>query len=79
MRAILLAALLVIAAQSALAQSNTGTNTGGASAATGVPPAPTGHRQPKRADVPTAADDQAKIDEADRALDRKIRSICRGC
>lgn len=40
--------------------------------------APVGHRQPKAADVPPTAD-QARIDAEDRALDRKIRSICRGC
>jgi len=43
-------------------------------------PAPVGHRQPRAADVPasaTAAEKQSEADDA--ALDRKIKSICRGC
>ena len=45
-----------------------------------VPPAPVGHRQPRAADIPpgaTAAEKQS--DAEDAALDRKIKSICRGC
>ncbi len=43
-------------------------------------PAPVGHRQPRAADLPpgaTAAEKQ--MDAEDAALDRKIKSICRGC
>ena len=43
-------------------------------------PAPVGHRQPRAADIPpgaTAAEKQS--DAEDAALDRKIKSICRGC
>ncbi|ABD07655.1 conserved hypothetical protein [Rhodopseudomonas palustris HaA2] len=40
--------------------------------------APVGHRQPRRTDVPPERSiDQ--VDPADAALDRKIKSICRGC
>ena len=43
--------------------------------------APVGHRQPKATEVPpdqeTAAEKKQK--EVDRALDKKLKSICRGC
>jgi hypothetical protein len=44
--------------------------------------APVGHRQPRLSDVPaesTKAGNPDQIDPADAALDRKIKSICRGC
>lgn len=69
------------AATAVLAQGNAGSTSGGTSAGTGTTTviAPVGHRQPKRGDVPEVAADQARNDAADRELDRKIRSICRGC
>src|SRR5580698_8052653 len=42
---------------------------------TGVAPLP-GHRQPRRGKAPAAYE---KRDPQDVALDRKIRSICKGC
>lgn len=45
--------------------------------------APVGHRQPRRADVPEAGNSAPDAGlgptAEDRALDRKIKSICRGC
>jgi hypothetical protein len=44
--------------------------------------APVGHRQPRLSDIPaesTKAGNPDQIDPADAALDRKIKSICRGC
>ena len=44
--------------------------------------APVGHRQPRASDVPSEtkdAESPMKADPADAALDRKIKSICRGC
>lgn len=83
MKTIVIATAIVMsfAATAALAQSNAGSTSGGTSATgTGGPAAaPVGHRQPKRADVPEINTDQARNDAADRELDRKIRSICRGC
>lgn len=82
MKTVVIATAIVMSfvSAAALAQGNAGTS-GGTSAAgsTTVIQAPVGHRQPKRGDVPDATSDQAKIDAADRELDRKIRSICRGC
>lgn len=83
MKTIVIATAVVMsfAATVALAQGNAGSTSGGTSATgTGGPvPAPVGHRQPKRGDVPELNADQARNDAADRELDRKIRSICRGC
>ena len=60
--------------------SYTGSNSGARNG--GVLPAPVGHRQPRAGDVPSEKnlsnpDDQANKEDA--ALDRKIKSICRGC
>ncbi len=44
--------------------------------------APVGHRQPKAGEVPQAQEltDAEKRQKAlDQALDRKLKSICRGC
>ncbi|RJF69568.1 hypothetical protein [Rhodopseudomonas palustris] len=41
--------------------------------------APIGHRQPRRDDVNEPASSIDKVDPQDAALDRKIKSICRGC
>ena len=43
--------------------------------------APIGHRQPRASDVPqeTGSNDPGKIDAQDRALDRMIKGICKGC
>jgi hypothetical protein len=38
--------------------------------------APIGHRQPRAGDVPQV---KTNLDAEDAALDRKIKSICRGC
>ncbi len=40
--------------------------------------APVGHRQPRTADIPTAAS-PLTLDQEDVNVDRKIRSVCRGC
>ncbi len=41
--------------------------------------APVGHRQPRAADVPSATEKNYTESAQDKELDRKIRSICRGC
>lgn len=71
-------ALLFAIPDSALAQGNTKQNRSSATQA------PAGHRQPQTKDVPsdqnTSTDnDPNKTTEADRALDKAVRSICRGC
>lgn len=41
--------------------------------------APVGHRQPRADQVPSAAEKNYMESPEDKALDRKIKSICRGC
>jgi len=44
--------------------------------------APVGHRQPRVGDVPNEknlADPNNPVNKEDAALDKKIKSICRGC
>ena len=48
----------------------------------GVPPAPVGHRQPRAGDVPSEknlSNPDTAANKEDAALDKKIKSICRGC
>jgi hypothetical protein len=47
-----------------------------------VPQAPIGHRQPRAGDVPSEknlANPNDPVNKEDAVLDRKIKSICRGC
>jgi hypothetical protein len=80
---IIATALALLGASAALAQQGAG------AANPSVPPtltpgsrvignAPVGHRQPRAADVPSSTESPADS-AADKALDRKIKSICRGC
>ena len=55
-----------------------GTGSGAAGSRSAVGQAPVGHLQPRRSDTSSERSiDQ--VDPADAALDRKIKSICRGC
>ena len=77
-----MALLALIGAPGALAQSG---NTGSSSATKGsggVLPAPVGHRQPRASDVPdekNLSNPSDPVNKEDALLDKKIRSICRGC
>ena len=45
-------------------------------------PAPVGHRQPRADEVPSDKDNSSATEamkREDAALDRKLKSICRGC
>ena len=47
-----------------------------------IPEAPIGHRQPRADQVPSEKDltnPDNPVNREDAALDRKIKSICRGC
>ena len=55
-------------------QGNGASGSGGTNGA-----APIGHRQPRVADVPDEKNDMTNVDPRDAALDRALRSICRGC
>lgn len=47
-----------------------------------IPQAPIGHRQPRPSDLPSEknlSDPNDPLSKENAALDRKIKSICRGC
>ena len=71
---------LLLAASGALAQSKSGTTTGPSATTNSgsIPPAPVGHRQPRASDVPSNQEKNYTESAEDKALDRKIKSICRG-
>jgi len=81
------ALLLLIAGPAAIAQ--TGNSGSGANSAkssgslsSGPLPAPVGHRQPRADQVPpeqNLSNPNEPVNKEDAALDRKIKSICRGC
>ena len=57
-------------------------NSGGSGGGGGVIQAPVGHRQPRAGDVPSEKslnDPNDPLSKENAALDRKIKSICRGC
>jgi hypothetical protein len=79
------AAVLILLGGSAAVAQNSGRmrdsagSTPAASPNAGGPiEAPIGHKQPRASDVPSQ-DNATKMDAEDAALDRKIKSICRGC
>jgi len=83
-----LALLVLIGGPAALAQS--GSNSGSSTAVKNQPQgsregpreAPIGHRQPRADQVPSErnlSDPNDPINREAQALDRKIKSICRGC
>lgn len=77
---IAMALLALIGAPSAIAQ--TGTGSSGMSKSGGVAQAPIGHRQPRAGDVPSEknlSNPSDPINKEDAILDKKIKSICRGC
>ena len=47
-----------------------------------IPDAPIGHRQPRASDVPSEknlSDPNDPLSRENQALDKKIKSICKGC
>jgi hypothetical protein len=80
---IISAALLVlIGGPVAIAQTGSKTGSSGASTQSQPREAPVGHRQPRAGDVPSEknlSDPNSPANREDAALDRKIKSICRGC
>ena len=85
MRKIILsiALMVLIGGADAFAQgsSSVSKNSGGGG---GVIQAPVGHRQPRPSDLPSDGKNQYNdpndaLSKENAALDRKIKSICRGC
>ena len=77
-----MALLALIGAPGAIAQSGSkGTSVGSTINGT-VPEAPVGHRQPRASDVPNETSyvpSSDPISKEDAMLEKKIKSICRGC
>jgi hypothetical protein len=71
---------ILIGAPAAVAQTAGGTST--AVKNQGPALAPVGHRQPRADQLPNEknlSDPNSQANKEDAALDKKIRSICRGC
>jgi hypothetical protein len=80
---ILIGLLVAIGSPAAIAQT---TNNGKTFSTTApketVPEAPVGHRQPRADQVPSEkglGDPNDPVNREDALLDKKIKSICRGC
>ena len=80
-----MALVALISGADAFAQgsSSVSKNSGGSGGGGGgVMQAPVGHRQPRVSDVPSEknlSDPNDTLSKENRDLDRKIKSICRGC
>ena len=78
-----IALMVLIGGADAFAQGSSSVpkNSGGGGGG-GVIQAPVGHRQPRVSDVPSEKnlnDPNDPLSKENRDLDRKIKSICRGC
>jgi hypothetical protein len=80
-----MALLALIGVPGAIAQSGKGTSVG-TTINGAVPEAPVGHRQPRASDVPQTSDMPNEknptldlLAKENANLDKKIKSICRGC
>ena len=77
-----MALMVLIGGPAAIAQSGGGTSTAVKDQPQGPRDAPVGHRQPRADQVPSEknlGDPNNPVNKEDAALDRKIKSICRGC
>jgi hypothetical protein len=75
-------ALLTLIGAPAFAQGGTSSVPKNTQETRPIPEAPIGHRQPRRSEVPSESnigDPNNPVNKEDAALDRKIKSICRGC
>jgi hypothetical protein len=78
-----IALMVLIGGVDAFAQGSSSVpkNSGGGGGG-GTVQAPVGHRQPRASDVPNEknlSDPNDPLSKENAALDRKIKSICRGC
>ena len=77
-----MALLLLIVGPAAIAQTGGGAGSPGAAKSQPSREAPVGHRQPRADQVPSEknlGNPNDPVNKEDAALDRKIKSICRGC
>lgn len=82
-KVIVAASLAILLGGTAIAQTGTKGSSSSGGASSGTPPqAPVGHRQPRAGDVPNeknVSDPNNPVNKEDALLDKKIKSICRGC
>jgi hypothetical protein len=79
MRRLLTILVFLMLGSAAMAQNSTGSSSNQPRA---VPEAPVGHRQPRADQVPSEknlSNPNDAVNREDAALDKKIKSICRGC
>ena len=77
-----MALLALIGSQAAMAQTGSKAGSPGATSPQPAREAPVGHRQPRAADVPSEknlSDPNDPLSKENAELDKKIKSICRGC
>jgi hypothetical protein len=75
-------ALLTLIGGPAMAQTGSGSGSSGATRSQPTREAPIGHRQPRAGDVPSEkslSDPNDPLSKENALLDKKIKSICRGC
>jgi hypothetical protein len=75
-------ALLALIGGPAMAQTGSGGSSGATSRSQQMREAPIGHRQPRASDVPSEknlSDPNDPLSKENALLDKKIKSICRGC
>jgi hypothetical protein len=81
-RLVILVALLIVSSAATAQNAGTGSSRSSVNPPRPIPEAPIGHRQPGRDQVPSEqnlSDPNNPVNREDAALDRKIKSICRGC
>jgi hypothetical protein len=77
-----MAMLVAIGGPVAFAQTTNNGSSGAANPSPGLREAPIGHRQPRVDQVPSEknlSNPNDPVNREDAALDKKIKSICRGC
>jgi hypothetical protein len=80
MQRLLTTLVFLMLGSAAMAQNSTGSSSSNQPRA--VPEAPVGHRQPRADQVPSEknlSNPNDAVNREDAALDKKIKSICRGC
>jgi hypothetical protein len=77
-----IALVVLIGGADAFAQGSSSVPKNSGASGGGVIQAPVGHRQPRASDVPSEknlSDPNDPLSKENAALDRKIKSLCRGC
>ncbi len=77
-----MALLALVGSPAAMAQSGSKAGAPGATNSAPAREAPVGHRQPRAGDVPNEknlSDPNDPLSKENALLDKKIKSICRGC